>query len=103
MNRMGTFLLALLPLGAMAQGGLIAGDEPACYNWQGGNHSAGSFSKCAPRWPEVKAKPPVVAAALPAPVVVSPVMMPQSAPQVISCAPLPKPITRPKRKPAPRC
>ena len=57
MNRLIAFLCLALPiafpLGAKAQGFV---DEPTCYNWEGGHKSAGSFSKCGPRW-VVAAKP----------------------------------------------
>ncbi len=95
-------LALLLPLGAMAQG---FQDEPTCYAWSGGAKSSGAFSKCPPTIVAIKKEAPPVAVpvALPPPVLTSPIMMPQSAPQVISCAPLPKPVIKAKPKPKPQC
>jgi hypothetical protein len=67
-------------------------DDPVCYSWNGGNFSAGSFSKCTHNPPAVAAAAPP--APLPPPVVQSPIMMPMSAPP-------PKPVFKPKRKPKP--
>lgn len=88
-----TVAFALLPLGAMAQ--MI--DEPTCYTWQGGNFSAGAFTKCTPPWIIVKEQPKV--AALPPPPAPSPVMMPMQ-----SCPPVAKPKHHIiKRKPRVQC
>jgi hypothetical protein len=96
MNRLAFILAALaLPVVAQAQGGFIANDEPICYSWEGGARSAGSFSKCGPRWTAPPPAPVVVAAAP----MVAP--LPPLPPQV-SCAPPPKPLIKPKRKPRPR-
>jgi hypothetical protein len=89
--RAALILALLVPLGAAAQGFT---DEPTCYNWEGGHKSAGSFSKCGPRW-----EAPVKKAPLPPPVVTSPVMMPMAAP--VTCAPAPKPVLK-KKRPAPK-
>lgn len=91
---LGLLLLLALPFGASAQGFY---ESDTCYTWQGGNFSAGSFTKCNPPWIIVKAEPKVVATPVAQPVIQpSPVMMP------ITCAPEPKPVIR-KKKPAKKC
>lgn len=95
MNRKLAFLLALaLPLGAVAQ--MV--DEPVCYSWEGGHKSAGSFSKCGPRW-VIAAKP---AAVVPAPLAAAPTPAPMMVPMQ-SCPPVAVPHKKPivKRKPKP--
>jgi hypothetical protein len=95
MTRLIVFMAALVLTGAASAQGFV--DEPTCYSWNGGNFSAGSFTKCH-HDVIAQAKP----APLPPPVQPSPVMMPQSAP--ITCAPPPKPIaTKHKYKPKPVC
>jgi hypothetical protein len=89
-------LFAALALTGAAQAQGFNNAEVTCYNWQGGNFSAGSFSKCHTDVMVAQAKAP-----LPPPVVASPVMMPQSAP--ISCAPPPTHIVKRKPKPKPVC
>jgi hypothetical protein len=75
----------------------FVGSDTTCYNWNGGNFSAGSFSKC-------RTDVIVAAAPPPAPVVVpapapSPIMMPMQ-----SCPPPPVPVHRKyKPKPKPVC
>ncbi len=75
----------------------FAGADTTCYSWNGGNFSAGSFSKCRTDV-IVAAAPKPVAVTVPAPVALapSPVMMP------ISCAPPPKPVIKHKHKPKPK-
>jgi hypothetical protein len=88
---------ALLALTGVAGAQGFAGNDTTCYGWNGGNFSSGSFSKCrTDNWVVAQAKPQ-----LPAPVQPSPIMMPQSAP--ITCAPPPKAIIKPKRKPPVKC
>lgn len=87
-------ILALMSFGASAQG--FGAAEPTCYSWNGGYKSSGSFSKCNPDLRPAQPKPRIVAqpiAPLPAPVLQSPILMPQS-------APAPKPVV--KRKPKPK-
>jgi hypothetical protein len=70
-------------------------DGGPCYTWQGGNYSAGAFTRCPQPWVvQAKRQPPV---ALPTPAIApSPIMMP------MSCPPMPKPNHRiVKKKPAP--
>ena len=95
----GLAIALMVTTGAFAQGFT---DSPTCYSWEGGHKSSGSFSKCNTDLQPAAKKPAPVVAALPPPVVASPIMMPQSAPQVISCAPMPKPIIKPKAKPKPK-
>jgi hypothetical protein len=95
MNKL-ILLALLLPLGAAAQ--VQMDDGGPCYSWQGGNYSAGSFSKCPQPLVVAKAKP--VAAPLPTPQIApSPIMMP------MTCVPAPKATKRvvKKRKPLPKC
>ncbi len=76
----------------------FAGADTTCYNWNGGNFSAGSFSKC--RTDVIVAAAPKAVPVTPAPVALapSPVMMPMSCP--------PPPIVTPRKhkpKPKPVC
>jgi hypothetical protein len=93
-TKLGFCLALLAPLGAVAQ--MV--DEPVCYSWEGGHKSAGSFSKCGPRWVIAERKAPVVLAPLAAPPTPNPVMVPMQ-----SCPPVAVPHKRPivKRKPKP--
>ena len=58
----------LLAVGAAQAQGFV--DEPTCYSWEGGHKSAGSFTKCGPRWEVAKAPAPAPTPA----VVATPVM-----------------------------
>ena len=93
MTRFLAFMAALALTGAASAQGFV--NEPTCYSWNGGNFSAGSFSKC---HNDVIAIATPKAAPLPPPVQPSPIMMPQSAP--VSCVPPPRHIV--KRKPKPK-
>jgi hypothetical protein len=87
-------LLAMVALSGVAHAQGFATSDTTCYSWNGGNFSAGSFSKChTDNWPVAVAQ-----AKLPPPVQPSPIMMPQSAP--VSCVPPPRHIV--KRKPKPK-
>lgn len=82
---------------AQAQGFV---DEPVCYSWNGGNFSAGSFSKCRPAWVAPAPKPRIVVTPVPdpAPVAQSPIMMPMSTPvpkKIVKAKPKPKVICKP--------
>ncbi len=98
MQRRNLFAVAILSAAAMAAHAepfqQFAGADTTCYSWNGGNFSAGSFSKC---------RTDVVMAAAPPP---APVAVPaqQVAPVVIqqSCAPPPAPVLKPKGKPRPK-
>lgn len=92
---LGFMALVLLSFGASAQG---FQDEPTCYSWEGGHKSAGSFSKCGPRWETAKkAAPPAPAPAVVAAPVVQSVVCP-------AATPVPKTqIVKPKRKPPVKC
>lgn len=97
MKKMALAVIVAMPLLASAQG-FIGNDEPTCYSWNGGNFSAGSFSKCGPRWVVAEKK---------APPVVAPVVTPVAAPTPIimqSCPPPPaKPVFKPKKKAPVKC
>ncbi len=88
--------LAILCGAVHAQG---FNDQPTCYSWEGGHKSSGSFSKCPGSIPPAPVK--VAAAAPAAPVVPAPIV--QAAPVQQTCAPPPKPVIKPKRKPPVKC
>ncbi len=96
----GLGIALMLSAGVNAQGFAplrLSDTGDTCYSWNGGNFSAGSFSKCQPVIVLAQAKP-----ALPPPVQPSPVMMPLSAP--VTCAPPPhKPVIHHKPKPRKTC
>ncbi len=99
---LGVALALMLAMPAFAQGFAplrLSDTGDTCYSWQGGNFSAGSFSKCQPV--VVIAAAPVVPAPLAAAPTPAPVMMPMQ-----SCPPTAvprKPIIKPKRKPPVKC
>lgn len=83
-------------VGATAQ--VQMDDGGPCYSWQGGNYSAGAFTRCPQPW-IVQAPVRAVAAPVPTPQIApSPIMMP------MTCAPAPRPHHRiVKKKPVPKC
>lgn len=96
MTRNSLIALAILAAASAANAQSFA-SEVTCYNWQGGDKSAGSFSKCRPDVIAAAPAPKPVAVVAPAAVAPSPVMMP------VSCPPAtPVPVQRSKPKPKPK-